>query len=224
MKRNIAKILAVVVTTALMPGCRPSTGEGSELWEEIKLGSPVVNSQFMKEGFELRRRVIPSHAFRIPQDEQLVLVWQGPVRRHLNLTIESLKDLSDAPGLSGGYVDLDTEAKALSYVRLTTGSGTCGLLREWQGWEVLAAGLCGDAGKIEEPILREAGWEPPRIKQRPGGWVIVRYIAKISKQGGLNPDQILRVAEEVTKDGEYKTLSETVTYSGHLGVRTVRKL
>ncbi len=211
------QVLWLLILAGCNPGMEALPPVGERPAAPPDLGIPFRNVQFMAPGYELRVRTTPVNRCSVPQCQQLLVVWRDPFGEHLELTVESLKDLWCTDAATFGYVRIDTAAKALAYVRLTTGDDSIGRLLEWQGWEVLSGQVVSDAWALRDELANKYGLRPPIVrKDGEETWIVERTVARYAGAIWRIPSRIrvVRVRERVFRHGGYEVLSVKTEYEG----------
>lgn len=179
------------------------------------LGTVLPDAAFMSEGFQLRVRTVPhTRYFSLPEERQLLVMWRGwyITEYVIDMSVRYVDDLV-------GCVVIDTDAKAIAFLRMSTRGATRGIIRDRLGCEIMESGECeGCSGRIDKETMAHVGWKPARL-ERAGEdtWRLTRFIAYPS-EGSLFLDTLAKVTETVTRDGERSVVSREVLYKGRLRV------
>lgn len=165
----------------------------------------ITTSFLQGDEYRCAVRTPPSERMRFGGRRQLCVVFH----RELECTVGTLRDLD-------WYVRIDTEDKALEYVRILTRRETSDAgLEDWLGAEVEENGTLSSAdGRVPIDVLKEAGWRSAEVTRDTTGWRIERTVLLVTTPS--EPMRLATVIERVARAGDYRRLEVKERWRGKL--------
>jgi hypothetical protein len=150
-------------------------------------------------------RTLPSEGNVFPSTDQLCILFHD----ELECTVRRLSDLDR-------YAWIDTDSKALDFVRLLTRPETSDAgLDEWLGAEVEWDGsLSCIQGRIPEDVLKQAHWGAAKVTADHSDWIIERTV--LLRGGPFEPLKLATVTEHVSRRGDYRLVEAKERWRGEL--------
>lgn len=194
--RSILFLVITVAATSLLKARERADNQAAE----------QVPATFFTNGeYECIVRTPPSQRAIFPPNRQLCVLYHG----ELECTVRRLSDLRP-------FVLIDTDKKALDFVRLLTREETSDAgLDEWLGADVDQNGALSSAsGTIPANVLKQIRWRGANVMQNDKGWIVQRTV--LLRGGPFETLRLATVTEIVSRTGDYQRKELEERWRGNL--------